>query len=168
MIATCFTSLAEREIFLNPGETGCGFRHEVFGTLLGSCVAICLWHPKRQFGSISHFILPGAPPVPDVEGKYGNTAFAHQQRDLIRHGVEIRECVAKIFGGGQMFVCASMPDIGQRNIAMARELVAGAGLSVAAENVGGTGYRRLYFDVESGEVWVKFDWLGNEQEDQVL
>jgi len=41
-------------------------------------------------------------------------------------------------------------------------------MQVAAENVGGEGYRRLYFDVHSGEVWLKFDWVDDDQEDKVL
>ncbi len=163
-----FNDLAAREIFLNPGEIGCGFKNEVFGTLLGSCVAITLWHPKRRFGSICHFVLPSVPDFRMDDGKYGTSAFAQQKNDLIRHGVNLRECVAKIFGGGQMFSNSGAQDIGLRNITMARQLVSEAGLTIAAENVGNEGYRRLYFDVETGEVWVKFDWLDSDQEDKVL
>ncbi len=168
MSAHDFHALTTREIFLNPGEIGCGFGHEVFGTLLGSCVAITLWHPARRFGSISHFILPDAPGTKKAGGKYGTSAFEHQKRDLIRHGVNIRQCVAKIFGGGQMFSNSGVQDIGLRNIAMARKLVTDAGLGISAENVGGEGYRRLYFDVDTGEVWIKFDWLDSDFEDKIL
>lgn len=90
------------------------------------------------------------------------------QADLIHNGVALRECVAKIFGGGNMFSDSQVQDVGARNIAKARQLLAEAGLAVAAENVGGDGYRRLYFDVASGEVWIKFDWLESDQQDVVL
>ncbi|MDY7578090.1 chemotaxis protein CheD [Herbaspirillum sp. RTI4] len=164
----CFKDLVARELFLNPGDTGVGFRGEVFGTLLGSCVAITLWHPRRRLGTICHFVFPFAPGLSDRDGRYGISAFARMQSDLIRNGVHLHECTAKIFGGGRMFASSSSQDIGARNIAMARQLVADAGLTVAAENVGKDGYRRLYFDVESGDVWVKFDWLDGEQEDEIL
>ena len=163
-----FNEIAAREIFLNPGDIGCGFRDEVFGTLLGSCVSIVLWHPKRQFGSISHFIFPSTVSGYEANTKYGNWAFAQQKNDLIRHGVNLRECVVKIFGGGRMFVDSNINDVGARNIAAARQLIAKEGLVITSENVGGDGYRRLYFDVESGEVWVKFDLIDSDQEDKVL
>ena len=168
MIRHNFSYLAAREIFLNPGDIGCGHKHEVFGTLLGSCVAITLWHPKRKIGSICHFVLPTIPDTREFDGRYGTAAFEHQKNDLLRLGVNVRQCVAKIFGGGKMFTHSGMQDVGLRNIAMARKLVADEGLVVTAENVGGEGYRRLYFDVETGEVWIKFDWLDSDEEDKIL
>jgi len=163
-----FNDLAAREIFLNPGEIGCGHQHEVFGTLLGSCVAITLWHPVRRIGSISHFVLPAVPDFRLPDGKYGTAAFEQQKKDLNRLGVNLKQCVAKIFGGGKMFSHSEQQDIGFRNISMARKLIQEAGLSITSENVGGEGYRRLYFDVETGEVWIKFDWLDSDQEDKIL
>ena len=167
-----FSSLAEREIFLNPGELGVGFRREVFGTLLGSCVAITLWHPARKLGCICHFILP----VDAVDakerrasGRYGETAFALMQAELVRNGVRLSECVAKIFGGGRMFGADFLVnDIGERNIRTARKMVQQAGLAITAEHVGSDGYRRLYFDVATGDVWLKFDWIDTDQKDVVL
>lgn len=162
MIGGGFGALAAREIFLNPGELGCGHAHEVFGTLLGSCVAITLWHPHRRLGAICHFILPEAPALRPPDGRYGRTAFAQMRADLAHNRVPLRECEAKIFGGGAMFSESPVQDVGARNIAMARRLLADAGLAPVAENVGGDGYRRLYFDVGSGAVWIKFDWLEND------
>lgn len=164
-----FADLVKRETFLNPGETGCGLQREVFGTLLGSCVAITLWHPQRHFGSICHFILPSMSVNGPADGRSAASAFQIMQNDLVRHAIPLRECVAKIFGGGRMFSSSDeLPNIGENNIRTARHLIKGAGMQVAAENVGGEGYRRLYFDVFSGEVWLKFDWIDDDQEDTVL
>jgi len=167
-----FSSLAEREIFLNPGDLGVGHQREVFGTLLGSCVAITLWHPTRKLGCICHFILPvdaiGAKER-RTGGRYGETAFALMQAELLRNGVPLGECIAKIFGGGRMFGAGFLiNDIGERNIQTARKLVQQAGLAIAAEHVGSDGYRRLYFDVATGDVWLKFDWIDSDQKDMVL
>ncbi len=164
-----FSKLADREIFLNPGELACGLGECVFGTLLGSCVAITLWHPVRQFGCMCHFVLPsGATRLAD-RGRYGDTAFALMKTQFGRQGIPLNECVAKIFGGGSMFTNeAALPDIGKRNIAIAHTLLHDAGLTVAAEHVGGNGYRRLYFDVATGDVWLKFDWVESDQQDVIL
>ncbi|GAA4014597.1 chemotaxis protein CheD [Actimicrobium antarcticum] len=167
--AVPFASLAAREIFLNPGELGSGCRNEVFGTLLGSCVAITLWHPVRRFGCLCHFILPTGATTALTRGRYGDTAFALMQAELVRNGVLLSECVAKLFGGGRMFVAgATTHDVGKRNIAMARDLLRQARLVPASEHVGGDGYRRLYFDITTGDVWLKFDWIDTDQHDVVL
>lgn len=164
-----FNALAAREVFLNPGELACGFQREVFGTLLGSCVAITLWHPRHRFGSICHFILPMEAQPAAADGRYGSGAFALMRADLARHGVPLSECTAKIFGGGRMFnSAADTQDIGARNVSKARQLLTEAGLTASAENVGDEGYRRLYFDVASGDVWLKFDWIDGGQDDTVL
>jgi chemotaxis protein CheD len=127
-----------------------------------------LWHPVRRFGSISHFVLPSGRADADVPGKYGRGAFEQQKKDLLRHGVNIRQCVVKIIGGGKMFAHSETQGIGTKNINMAKELVAQEGLMITAEDVGNAGYRRLYFDVDSGAVWIKFDWLDGGQEDRML
>lgn len=164
-----FEYLSQHEKFLNPGELACGSHKTVFGTLLGSCVAITLWHPKHKFGCICHFILPSRPSASEQDGRYGDTAFDLMLKMLSRHGVRLEECVAKVFGGGRMFSQDSLvQDVGQRNIKMARSLLEQAGLTVSSENVGGDGYRRLYFDVSSGDVWIKFDWIDTEQKDLLL
>jgi chemotaxis receptor (MCP) glutamine deamidase CheD len=32
---------------------------ELIGTLLGSCVAVCLYDEKNKIGAMNHFMLPG-------------------------------------------------------------------------------------------------------------
>ncbi|MFT5962999.1 MAG: chemotaxis protein CheD, partial [Burkholderiaceae bacterium] len=121
---------------------------------------------------ICHFILPvdavGAA-TRRAGGRYGETAFAMMRAELQRHGVLLDDCVAKIFGGGRMFGAGFlMNDIGERNIRTARQMVQQAGLTITAEHVGGDGYRRIYFDVATGDVWLKFDWIDSDQKDMVL
>lgn len=158
--------LAAREILLHPGDLGCGDGGQVFGTVLGSCVAITLWHPRRQFGCICHFLLP-TQPASGGDGRYAPTAFAMMRHELAAHQVPLHQCVAKVFGGGRMFDQSPVLDIGARNVAAARALLAQAGLAPAATHVGG-GYRHLYFDVDNGDVWIRGDGDGNDGEDEFL
>ena len=46
------------EIFLQPGEFYFGEGKTRVRTLLGSCVAITLWHPRLHLGGMSHYVLP--------------------------------------------------------------------------------------------------------------
>src|SRR5262245_20243998 len=46
------------EIFLQAGEFYFGGEKTRIRTLLGSCVAITVWHPKLRIGGMSHYMLP--------------------------------------------------------------------------------------------------------------
>ena len=46
------------EIYLQPGEYFWGGENNRVKTLLGSCIAICIWHPVLKIGGMSHCLLP--------------------------------------------------------------------------------------------------------------
>ena len=152
--------------FLNPGDWAVGGAGDVFGTLLGSCVALVLWHPAMRIGAVCHYVLPrreGGATGPGCDGRYGNEAFDLMVDALADRFIPLAQCTAKLFGGAQVYDAPPgiQIDIGARNIACARALVADAGLALTAEHVGGCGWRRLCFDVASGQVWVRFNTLEN-------
>jgi chemotaxis protein CheD len=154
-----FQELAGRERFLKPGEVAYGDDGMVLGTLLGSCVAITLWHAQRRAGALCHFVLASGSSAAGPNGHYGDGAFTLMLDALVRHRIDPRSCVAKVFGGGKMFGTAHLPDIGARNVAQAYALLEAAGLTPQAENIGQAGYRRLFFDTGSGDVWIKFEGI---------
>ena len=43
---------------LQPGELIFGRGRGTIQTLLGSCVAVTLWHPQRRLSGMCHFVLP--------------------------------------------------------------------------------------------------------------
>lgn len=65
---------------------------------------------------------------------------------------------AKLFGGANMLrdLAGENIDIGRRNIARARELLAAHNIALLSEHVGGSGRRKLHFDLWSGDVWLAF------------
>jgi chemotaxis protein CheD len=146
------------EIFLQPGELWFGDANTRIRTLLGSCVAVTLWHPRRRIGGMCHYMLPerirgtGKP----LDGRYGDEALDMLVKEIRATYSSPHEYEAKLFGGGHMFTgggCgAQVPD---RNIAAGRKLVQRHGFKVKAEQVGGNGHRQVVFDIWSGHVWVK-------------
>ena len=149
------------EIFLKAGEFYFGAGQVRISTLLGSCVTVTLWHPRRQLGGMCHFMLPGRPRLPGkpLDGHYADEAFALFDQAISRRGTRAGDYEAKLFGGGNMFphaFTAANQDVGSQNIQVARELLASRGISLVSENVGGAGHRKLYFDIWSGEVWMSF------------
>lgn len=150
------------EIFLQPGEFFFGEEKTCIRTLLGSCVAITLWHPKLRVGGMSHYMLPQRPSrerAQALDGRYADEVMQLFHRELQRTRTRPSEYEAKLFGGGRMFSYPSKTkrhvDISDRNVEAGRQLVAQYGFRLAAEDLGGDGHRNVILDLWSGDTWLK-------------
>ncbi|MBF0293291.1 MAG: chemotaxis protein CheD, partial [Nitrospinae bacterium] len=50
--------MEKKKIFVLPGEIAVTKQPSVIATLLGSCVAVCLYNTKGQYGGMNHYMLP--------------------------------------------------------------------------------------------------------------
>lgn len=153
------------DIFLQPGEHFVGDDTFRIRTLLGSCVAITLWHRARRVGAMSHFLLAnrGTSSSGELDGRYGDEAVALMAEGLARAGVRVGECQAKLFGGGNMFPGLSLggpTSVGRTNGDAARELVRALGIRVVSESLFGVGHRNVMLDIRTGDVWVRRRGMG--------
>lgn len=147
------------EVVLNPGEFCFGGADTRIHTLLGSCVSITLWHPRRQVGGMCHYMLP-ARRLPGalhrLDGRYADHALRMFLDEIGRRGTRPTEYVARMFGGGNQFPPAQRrgraPDIARDNIEAGLALLARHRIHLAQTHIGGSGARRLTFDVATGEV----------------
>ena len=147
-------------IFLQPGEFYFGDRQTRIRTLLGSCVAITLWHPGKLIGGMCHYMLPERPGrramTPD--GRYGDEAFSLLLREIAKANTRPHEYEVKMFGGANMFPSrqrCGRDHIGLKNTRAGKSLVQLHGLRCKAQDVGGAGHRNVIFDIWSGHVWVR-------------
>lgn len=151
---------------LLPGQVWFGQAPAQVSTLLGSCVAITLWHPPSKQGGMCHFMLPERPPTQSraglgLDGRYGDEALRLLLRCAERAGCPVAECEFKLFGGGHMFDRESSltplsMSVNARNVEQALWLTQRHGLHVTAEHLGGEGHRQIRFDLNNGDVWVRF------------
>ena len=150
------------EIFLQPGDFYFGEEKTRIRTLLGSCVAITVWHPSRLVGGMCHYMLPHRPRaekpmVPD--GRYADEAMQMFLHEMRREKTLPWEYQVKLFGGGQMFDQGNKLrrhiNISERNAEYGKELIAKFGFKLVAEDLGGTGHRNVILDMWSGDVWLK-------------
>ncbi|NWB31349.1 chemotaxis protein CheD [Pseudomonas gingeri] len=145
------------EHFLQPGEVVFGGRQLRLRTLLGSCVALVLWHPQRLLGGMCHYMLPGRhtsrPGRPD--GRYATEALALLLTFIRQSGTRPEQFTVSVFGGGDMFPSVRRQGgvgIGELNVHAARRFIQANGLRCEVYHVGGQGYRSLVFDVASGRL----------------
>lgn len=133
-------------------------------TLLGSCVALCVWHPVRHSGGLAHIVLPERNrrdlPGSALDARYADEAIALLRAEAERFGSCLSDYHAKIFGGGDMLqggrARSALMEIGKRNIDAVEGLLASEAVAVHSRHLGGHGHRKLVFDLVSGEVWLKF------------
>ena len=150
----------DMDVYLNPGDFFFGGRRERIRTVLGSCVAITMWHRGRRIGGMCHYMLPerghrGAPA--GLDGRYAEDALALFLREIERAGTRAADYEVKLFGGGRMFGGGrdDALNIGQRNVEAGRRLLRQYGLDVQRAHLAGSGHRNLVFDLASGQVWLK-------------
>ena len=136
------------EIFLRPGEFYFGEGRTRIRTLLGSCVAITLWHPTRLIGGMSHYMLPSRlshrKKDSALDGRYAEDVMEMFMRELKRSHSRAAEYQVKIFGGGRMFETTAKndksrahADVSERNVRIGRELAGRYGFHFTAEDLGG-------------------------------
>ncbi len=123
-------------------------------TVLGSCVAVCLWSARSKVGGMNHALLPEPPSGAASAGKYTRTATVSLLERFDRAGVARSSTVAQLFGGASMGPAGVGRGIGARNVEVAEEVLRMAGIAVVGRDVNGRFGRRIRFDVGSGDIRV--------------
>jgi len=141
-----------------PGEYYVTTADEVVSTVLGSCVAACIWDPVARIGGMNHFMIPTATRqrteagAIDDAARYGIFAMEFLVNTILRHGGERSRLKTKIAGGGHVMPIAT--DIGQRNIDFVRHYMATEGLELTSEHVGGPYPMKVIFHPLDGRARV--------------
>ncbi|HSF64609.1 MAG TPA: chemotaxis protein CheD [Paracoccaceae bacterium] len=120
-------------------------------TVLGSCVAACLFDPGQRIGGMNHFLLPDDG-KPGTDNRYAAAAMERLVNALLKRGASRPGLRAKLFGGARMI--PGLPDIGGRNAEAARRFLAAEGITCVATDLGGNEARRVRFRPATGEARV--------------
>jgi chemotaxis protein CheD len=128
-------------------------------TLLGSCVAVCLFDPLLKIGGINHFMLPemGRSKHGDVDSLLsGNFAMEALLNALLGKGAKKVRLQAKAFGGGTIIdTDASALSIGVRNANFAKEWLAREAIPLRSSDFLGPWSRKIIFLPFNGEAFCK-------------
>lgn len=125
---------------------------DVITTILGSCVAACIFDPLRGVGGMNHFLLPGTDPRDRQNIKYGAYAMEQLINALLRRGAQRDRLEAKLFGGAS--VVPALSDIGRNNADFARAFLGDEGIPLSSQCLGGTQGRRVRFWPHGGRAQV--------------
>jgi chemotaxis protein CheD len=126
-------------------------------TLLGSCVAVCLYDPLFKLGGMNHFLLPskraGAGDDTDVvlAGDYAMEVLVNA---MLAKGARKDRLVAKAFGGGNIVSSIRMA-IGDRNAEFAVEWLNREGIPLLASDFGGPWSRKVVCVPKTGDAFCR-------------
>jgi len=146
-----------RTVYLYPGQVVTASQPLLVSTILGSCIAVCLWDDTARIAGINHYLLPSDPLRGQSDLRYGNVAIDRLIAEIVSAGAMTQRIVAKIVGGASILGSSpgSRQSIGDQNAAVARQALQKHGIAVTAEQTGGLRGRKLLFHTGTGCAFTK-------------
>lgn len=142
-----------------PGEYHVSARNIVIVTVLGSCVAACLWDETRKVGGMNHFMLPDSTASGfDLHGesaRYGVYAMELLINELIKTGARKERLKAKVFGAGNVMASLSSSNVGERNAEFVMRFLDTEHIPVLAADLHDIWPRKVYLFPTTGRVLVR-------------
>ncbi len=154
MITTA-TSTKTLETMVGMGQIRAGGPPQKMKAVVGSCIALALFHPRLKRGAMAHIVLPQSGGRDSLQGKFANTAIPRMLELLKELNAPAACLTAKLAGGANMFGSSGPLQIGDANIEAVAQALRAAGIPIAAEDVGGNRGRRVTFECEGGAMIVE-------------
>lgn len=129
----------------------------VISTVLGSCVAVCLFDAVRRIGGMNHVVVPTRLLAAKADTRGAQRAVSSLIDRMLQLGGSLPDIRAKIVGGAvPPWVGAGSPfAVGASNVDEVRWLLAHYGVPVVGEHIGGPNGRKIWFDTRSGDVTIR-------------
>ncbi len=137
-----------------PGEYFVTNENVMLITVLGSCIAACLWDSRVGVGGMNHFMLPEGDSS-DMSGRYGSYAMELLINEMMKLGARREFLQAKIFGGGRVISSFTNLNVGERNTEFVRDYLRTERIPVVSEDVLDIFPRKVVFFGTSGKAMVK-------------
>jgi len=136
-----------------PGEYYVTVDDMVIMTVLGSCIAACIWDPRVRVGGMNHFMLPegGA----DAGGRYGSYAMELLINEMMKLGARREYMQAKVFGGGQVMQSFTTMNVGERNTQFVLDYLQTERIAVVSKDVLDIYPRKVCYFPSTGKAMVK-------------
>ena len=144
-------------VYLHPGQMIAAPESSAVTTILGSCVAVCLYDPPTGIGGMNHFLLPFDSGEGHAAGRFGDRAVPELIERLVALGAEPKRLQAKLFGGACVLEAFRDRDnhLGSQNVQVAQKILAAAAIPIVGADVEGQRGRKLIFYTDDGSAWVK-------------
>lgn len=152
-------------IIIDPGESYVTKKDEMISTLLGSCVAACLYDPVNHVIGMNHFLLAqqhaghNAALLGSEGGRYGIHAMELLINQMLKQGAQRIHLKAKAFGGGDVLKLGNElrggQSIGAVNCEFIKTFLRTERIPLIASALGGPVGRNIFFLASDFSVYVK-------------
>lgn len=137
-----------------PGEYFVSNQDLLITTVLGSCIAACVWDSHASVGGMNHFMLPDGDGSDGV-GRYGSYAMELLINEMLKKGARRETIQAKIFGGAQVMAGFTSMNVGERNTEFVIDYLATERIPIVSKDVLDIHPRKVCFFPVSGKALVK-------------
>lgn len=162
-----------RRVIIDPGENYVTQKNEIISTLLGSCVAACLYDPVNRIIGMNHFLLAqqhsgqSTPLLGTDEGRYGIHAMELLINNMLKQGAQRLHLKAKAFGGGDVLKMDNGvrggKSIGAGNCEFIKTFLITERIPLITSDLGGNNGRNIFFLASDFSVYVKPIESANQQ-----
>ena len=136
-----------------PGEYFVASEDIVIMTVLGSCIAACIWDSRLRIGGMNHFMLPEG--GGETSGRYGSYAMELLINELVKQGSNRDNLQAKVFGGGRVISGFTTMNVGERNTQFVLDYLQTERIPVVSKDVLDIYPRKVVFFPVTGKAMVK-------------
>jgi chemotaxis protein CheD len=142
-------------VYLHAGQLSVAAVPTAITTILGSCVAVCLFDPAARVGGMNHFLLP-LHVEREKSPRFGTVAVPQLVDEVVRAGARRDALLAKVFGGASVIgAFRGSRNLGEENAQLALRLLEDARIRVLDMDVGGKRGRKVIFHSDDGTAWVR-------------
>jgi len=146
----------KRTYYLHAGRLFVSAEPAIVTTILGSCIAVCIWDERIGAGGINHFLLPRRIGLGHASAGFGTLSTNELIDRLVTLGASSTRMRAKVFGGASMMGAdGGVQSVGSQNAEVAIEILRERHITVVASSVGGSRGRKVVFHTDTGETLVK-------------
>src|SRR5262245_41200315 len=118
----------------------------VVRTVLGSCIAACLFDNVSLIGGMNHFMLPSGAEDTGLPTRFGVHAMEMLINQLMQLGADRRRLQAKVFGGADVLLLkGNLLKVAEKNRRFIREFLEVESIPLVAHRVGGVNPLEVYF-----------------------
>ncbi len=148
--------MEKRAAYIKSSEICVVTEATMLRTVVGSCVAVCMFDREKKIAGMNHFLLPRLLAGADKsqKGKFGDLAIPELLRQMKRRGAEPENIVAKIAGGASVLSISSHNHVPLENVKSARTALNKLGICIVSQDVGGSKGRKVEFDTATGHVTI--------------
>jgi chemotaxis receptor (MCP) glutamine deamidase CheD len=124
-------------------------------TVLGSCIAACLFDPEAGIGGMNHFMLPDEGDDGLGSARYGTHAMELLINQIMQLGGKRKNLRAKIFGGADVLsLSMTRMSVGQKNVEFVQRFLDVEGIPIVAHRLRGNTGLRVHFFTATAKVLV--------------